>query len=326
MTSKPLNNIVVDTIIKYIPDYQNPVEYIMDILDLGKDSIYRRINGKIPFTFEELAKLSKRLNFSLDVILKDEDNLDAKITNEFERISPNDLLINKLQDFYNLKKNFADDINLSESTASFNKFYIFLIPKYKNLFKYYYYRWIYQIHDLSILFSFSDLKVPGELTELQKKLTQVMYLNNESSFIMCPNALSNTIRDIQYFYKRELITKEELILLKEELLDMIRNLELTLKTGRNEYDSLINIFVSTVSIDSSILYIGHKETKMVINWYNQICPIFEYDLRKILEYKIWLDSLKKFSILISRSNYEYTAIFMKKQMKIIENMDMIGNT
>ncbi|MDR1624726.1 MAG: hypothetical protein LBS04_07115 [Tannerellaceae bacterium] len=326
MMNRPLNSIVVDTIIKYIPDYQNPVEYIMDILDLGKDSIYRRINGKIPFTFEELAKLSKRLNFSLDAILKDEDNLNANVTGEFKKFSPNDLLINKLQAFYNLKKNFVGDINSFKSIASFNKFYIFLIPKYEILFKYYYYRWIYQIDDLSILFSFSELKVPEELIELRKKLNKVMYVNNESNYIMCPNALSNTVRDIQYFYKRELITKEELILLKEELLDMMRNLESTLKIARNEYDSLINIFVSTVSIDSSILYIENKETKMALNWYNQICPIIEYDLKKILEYKIWLDSLKKFSILISRSNYEYTAIFMKKQMKIIESMDNIENT
>ncbi|MDR3140739.1 MAG: hypothetical protein LBU37_03305 [Tannerellaceae bacterium] len=326
MMNRPLNSIVVDTIIKYIPDYQNPVEYIMDILDLGKDSIYRRINGKIPFTFEELAKLSKRLNFSLDVILKDEDNLNASIMGELEKFSPKDILINKLQVFYNLKKSFMSDINSFKSIASFNKLYIFLIPKYENLFKYYYYRWIYQIDDLSILFSFSELKVPGELIELQKKLNQVMYVNNETNYIMCPNALSNTVRDIQYFYKRELITKEELILLKEELLEMMRNLESTLKIARNEYDSLTNIFVSTVSIDSSILYIEHKETKMAVNWYNQICPIFEYDLRKILEYKIWLDSLKKFSTLISRSNYEYTAIFIKKQIKIIESMDNIENT
>ncbi|MDR1200037.1 MAG: hypothetical protein LBL58_00200 [Tannerellaceae bacterium] len=320
-----LNNIIVDTIIKNIPDYQNPVEYIMDILDLGKDSIYRRVNGKIPFTFEELVKLSKRLNFSLDVIVKDEDNKEAKIMGEFEKFSPNDLLINKLLSFYNLKNSFIDDINLFKSISSFNKVYIFLIPKYENLFKYYYYRWIYQIDDLSILFSFSELKVPAELTELRKKLSQVMYLNNESSLIMCPNALSNTVRDIQYFYKRELITKDELMLLKDELLDMMRNFESILKTGRNEYNSLVNIFVSTVNIDSSILYIEHKETKMVINWYNQICPIIEYDLGKILEYKVWLDSLKKFSILISKSNYEYTAIFMKKQIKTIENMDHIEN-
>jgi hypothetical protein len=326
MMNRHLNSIVVDTIIKYIPDYQNPVEYIMDILDLGKDSIYRRINGKIPFTFEELATLSKRLNFSLDVILKDEGNPDDKITGELKKFSPNDLLINKLQTFYNVKKNFVDDSNSFKSIASFNKLYIFLIPKYENLFKYYYYRWIYQIDDLSILFSLSELKVPGELTELRKKLSRVMYVNNESSYIMCPNALSNTVRDIQYFYKRELITKAELIVLKEELLDMIQNLESTLKIARNEYNSLINVFVSTLCIDSSILYIEYKETKMAVNWYNQICPIFEYDLRKIMEYKIWLDSLKKFSILISRSNYEYTAIFMKKQMKIIENMDNIENT
>jgi hypothetical protein len=325
MINRHLNSIVVDTITKYIPDYQNPVEYIMDILDLGKDSIYRRINGKIPFTFEELVKLSKRLNFSLDVILKDEDNLHTKGMGEFKRFCPNDLLINKLQAFCNLKKNLVGDINSFKSIASFNKLYILLIPKYENLFKYYYYRWIYQIDDLSILFSFSELKVPDELIDLRKKLSQVVYVNNESNYIMCPDALSNTVRDIQYFYKRELITKEELILLKEELLDMMRNLESTLKIARNAYDSLTNIFVSTVSIDSSIQYIEQKETKMVINWYNQICPIFEYDLKKIMEYKIWLDSLKKFSILISRSNYEYTAIFMKKQMKIIEQMDHIEN-
>jgi hypothetical protein len=322
---KHLNNIVVDVIIKHIPNYQNPTEYIMDILDLGKDSIYRRINGKIPFTFEELVKLSKNLNFPLDSILRNGENLDAKITREFERFSSNDFLLNKLQTFYDFKKKCADVADSFKSTASFNKFYILLILKYENLFKYYCYRWIYQIDNKPVLFSFSELKIPAELLELREKLIRIMCLNHESNYVMCPNALLNIVKDIQYFYKRELITTEELILLKDELLNMMRNFEFIVKTGQNEYHSLINIFISTVNIDSSIMYIEQKETKMAINWYNPVCPVFEYDLRKILEYKLWLDSLKKFSILISKSNYEYTAIFMKMQIKAIENIDNMEN-
>lgn len=320
--NEQLNRRAVNTIIRHIPENQNPTEYIMDILDLGKDSIYRRLNGKIPFTFEELVKLSDKLNFSIDAIYKKDNNINHQMMNEAENFSPSALLINKLQTYYDLKKRFIDDINNFYSTVSYNKLYILLLTRYENLFKFFYYRWIYQIDNQSILFSFSDLKMPNELIELREKLSHVVYQNNESSYIIDPNALSNTVNDIQYFYKRELITKEELMILKEELINMELYYESFYKTGSNEYNSSINIFISTVNIDSNIICIEHKETKMAICWYNQTCPAFEYDPEKVTEYKIWLESLKKFSILISKSNYEYAAAFIKNQMDSIMN---IGN-
>ncbi len=322
--NKKLNRVIVDTIIRHIPDYQNPIESMMDILDLSKDSIYRRINGKIPFTVEELVKLSNLLNFSLDTIVKEENANDIIITNEQEQFSPVDFFIDKLQSYYYIKKKFAEDIDSFHSIVSLSKLYILTIVKYDLLFKFYFYKWLYQMDNQSIHFSFSDLKIPKKITELQKKLNSVAYLNNRSTYITDPNILTRTVNDIQYFFKRELITNEELKALKEELFEMICYVESNVRNGFNENNSLYNVFVSTVDIDSSIIYMEHKETKLTINWYNSACPTFEYNLNEVLEYKKWIESLKKFSTLISKSNFEHTAIFLKKQMIAVESIDKIN--
>ena len=64
-----LNKSVLDKILNCIPENIKPVNYLMDILDLGKESAYRRLRGEKALSLEEIHKLSVELSFSLDEIL-----------------------------------------------------------------------------------------------------------------------------------------------------------------------------------------------------------------------------------------------------------------
>jgi hypothetical protein len=50
-------------ILDSIPKNIKPIEYLIKILDISKESAYRRLRGEIPFTFEEMSKLSLDLDF-----------------------------------------------------------------------------------------------------------------------------------------------------------------------------------------------------------------------------------------------------------------------
>jgi hypothetical protein len=56
-------------------------------------------------------------------------------------------------------------------------------------------------------------------------------------------------------------------------------------------------------------------------WYNPVYPVFEYEASENLIYRKWLESLKKFSVLITKSNYSLTADFIKQQQMLIDNLE-----
>ncbi len=41
----------------------------MDIISIGKEAVYRRLRGEVPFTFYEVSLLSQSLGISLDQIV-----------------------------------------------------------------------------------------------------------------------------------------------------------------------------------------------------------------------------------------------------------------
>ncbi|MDR3140413.1 MAG: hypothetical protein LBU37_01590 [Tannerellaceae bacterium] len=319
---KNTNKDIVNAIIDRIPGNIKPVVYLMDSLDINKDSAYRRIKGSIPFTFSELAKLSVDLSFSLDNIIKNDGK--AACTNaevKFDLSSSEDLIVERLDVYYHLKKAYLKDIQEYNSIVLLNRYHIFFILKYDSLFKFYYYSWIYQMSDLPIHFSFSELKIPERVTVIRKKLISIVFEYSNSDFILDPDFFLNLIRDIQYYYKRGLISTDELASFKDELYDLIAHLEPIFRTGRNAAGSNTYSYLSSISIDTNIVQMSYKDTITTMIWYNPIYPAFEYEAHENIIYRKWLESLKKFSVLITKSNYGLTANFIKKQQALLDNLE-----
>jgi hypothetical protein len=320
--NKNTNKAIIDAIVDRIPQNIKPVVYLMDNLDINKDSAYRRIKGSIPFTFSELAKLSTELDFSLDTIVKNEGEATGKNTEvRFSLSSSEDFIVERLEVYYQLKKTYLKDIQAYRSTISLNKYHLFFILKYDSLFKFYYYSWIYQMSDLPIHFSFSELEIPERITIIRNKLANVVFEHNNSDLILDPNFFLNLIRDIQYYYKRGLISADELSLLKDELYDLIAHLEPIFRKGINDAGSNTYTYLSSISIDTNIVQMSYKDTITSMIWYNPVYPVFEHDAYENIIYRKWLESLKKFSVLITKSNYGLTADFIKKQQQLINNLE-----
>ena len=69
MKNTDTREIVINKILAQIPPSMKPVDYISDILDIGKESAYRRLRGEMSFTLDEVIKLSVELRVSLDEIV-----------------------------------------------------------------------------------------------------------------------------------------------------------------------------------------------------------------------------------------------------------------
>ena len=65
MTDK-LNSGLIESMKEKIPEGANLANLLMDILYIGKEAVYRRLRGEVPFTFTEAAVISQKLGVSLD--------------------------------------------------------------------------------------------------------------------------------------------------------------------------------------------------------------------------------------------------------------------
>lgn len=184
-------------ILEKLPSDIKAADYLAQTLNLGKESVYRRLRGIIPFTFEEILNLSKILGLSMDELLKDRKN-------EFASFNMmNNKLIGAEDGFikmYRFHSEIMEEIYKSENnhiTMSSNRILAIFVSSFEYLFKFYYYKWLHQFGHTSLNYKFSDVLVPNELNDLRRKVISHPGTLN-MHFITDRNMLYNSIKEIKY--------------------------------------------------------------------------------------------------------------------------------
>ena len=68
MTNSPNANLI-EAMKDKLPVKGKLADMLMDTLYIGKEAVYRRLRGEVPFTFKEAALVSRKLGISLDTII-----------------------------------------------------------------------------------------------------------------------------------------------------------------------------------------------------------------------------------------------------------------
>ena len=315
-----LRSIIANKILSNIPPRVKPIDYLMEALNISRESVYRRIRGDISFTLEEIAKLSVELEFSIDeLIIKDMHSrvfFDLHIT-PFQ--SPSDVFITMYQQYFQnvFDNTYAKEI---ESIMILNHISPEFIINYHNLFRFAYYRWMHQNQGASLKYSYSDVTLPEQLIVLQKKAPSNLKKIRNNTFIIDSNVYLNLIKEIQYYYKRKLITDEEFLLLRNDLLDLINMMENIAQTGNYSSDVKYNFYLSSINIQSSSRYLKYDEQIKSMFFVNSIEAISIINNNLCAMHKKWIDSMRKYSTLITQSNEILQVRYFDKQRSYIEEI------
>ena len=68
MTNNPNANLI-EAMKEKLPLKGQLADMLMDTLYIGKEAVYRRLRGEVPFTLQESALISRKLGISLDKII-----------------------------------------------------------------------------------------------------------------------------------------------------------------------------------------------------------------------------------------------------------------
>jgi len=315
-----LNNRIIAILSKYIAKEDKLAPYLCEKLNISRGSVYRRLKNEIPFTFEEISILSKDLGFSIDDIVHKTETDRAYFDihrNVFKE--PVESFKATLEDHYHRIVTLAK-AEKSESIISLDRIPAIYTAGFDNFSKFFYFKWLRQCGVEQSDVSFTDMVMPGEILSLFHKIRHASKLESKNTFIIEENTILNTIKEIQYYYKIKLINMEELELLRRDMLSFMKYIEKLIRNGINDNNAKYYFYLSTLEIGANSSVTIADDNVAAHFWIHFVDPIIVNNEVVCNIHRDWLDSLKKYSILITHSGELIREEFIARQYEAIDNM------
>lgn len=306
----------ISIISTHLPKDVKLVDFISEIIHIGKEASYRRIRCEVEFTLSEIIIIAKKLNINLNSIIISEGgnktvfNLRLLPIEEYHE----SYVRRKKADLYLLEGFISGQCIISSINKSipdeltFDMPYITKLKLLKNHFA----------STASIKQPLESITIPDNIKQVQQE-----YLNRISSveliYFFDPMLFSPLVADIIFFSKLNLISIDEKKQLQKELYRLLDRLADIAVNGSYK-EKQITLYVSYVTLDMSTLFIKDNNLKACIIDLSHNNSLLSFDPSVCKNQEESFTSLKKFTSLISQSGEIDRVIFFNKQRKIIEQL------
>lgn len=317
---KNLMNTLHDEIISVLkqktPPGENAVDLLTDIIPMSKEAAYRRLRGEIQLTLAEAARICQRLNISLDhlIEIKNKNSVSFRISPMFSS-DFTDRYNTMMQKAVHAIEQVQNDPNGLLYVAN-NTLPTFFLFNYKHLSKIILFKWRYQVQLDNTPKRMNEIIIPESTLNIQssycKKIKKI-----PTTLILDKNCFETFVNDLLFFSKINLITLDDLRLLKKEALELLDEIELAATNGVSQSGEKINLYISHTFLDASYIYAQNTETKYCIMHMYGINHLVCYDERICNEQKMWIESLIRYSTLITKSGELQRTEYLKKQRSLI---------
>lgn len=317
-SAKQLNQEFLEAVKQAIPADTNLVKVIEAELRIGREGIYRRIRGDVPFTFNEVVALCLKFGMSLDRFL----GISHKMTAVFDLN-----LINSdqpLEDYLNM---LAIDVEMfkefnrkpeSRVHMAYNMIPFTFFNGHELLWRFSIYRLIHQLEKDKRVVKFSELQIPDGLSMMRNKLFNAYSNVHWSSYILDRKVFTSMIKEIFYFTQLGLISAADCKKLKEEMLSLLDELDLVMTTGKYRSGNDMIIYLSNIDLEASYccyecpeLNFSHLRLYRIAVLNSSSPNVFEVQ-------KEYIESLKRFSTLVTVSGELERNIFLNLQREQLE--------
>lgn len=293
------------------------VAQLAQILPLGKEAIYRRLSGRVQFTFDEVLEISKALNISLDKIYQDTDlnkasfNLNL-INADQQADNYHDILVGYVRIFEKIKTSPTTRLRSAYNIMPYSFFL-----NQDLLSKFHLYKWLYMVNSIDRNITLSDYKTPKKISQVQRRFRDECQFIRSASFVLSRDIFKNFAEDIALFVELDLINPHEKNKLKLELLDILKTIEITASTGFYKTGSEVSIYLANINLDASYTLFEGEDIEMTHFRIFSINGIESRNPRICKQSKIWIDALQNYSTSITRSDSMHRALYFDEQRSLI---------
>ncbi len=320
MKTETLNDSLIRAMKEKIPKGLNLANVLMDTLYIGKEAVYRRLRGEVPFTFTEASLISNSLGVSLDRISGTNSASNALFgLNVIDHTNPIESYYKNIENSLRVFAAVKDDPT-AEWFAASNIIPQLFYMAYDNLSRFLLYKWMYQHERVHSIRFFSELKLNDKLKNIQREYVKISRDVASSNFIWDNMMFLSLANDIKYFASIHLIKEKEIEILKKEILALINYLDDLAAKGYHKKGKEIHIFVSNINFEASYSYMQAQNFKFSSIRLYSINAISTADEEVFRYHKDWIHSLKKYSTLISESGEIQRIRFFEKQREYINGL------
>ena len=305
-----------------LPPGENLANYLMQVLYIGREAAYRRLRGEVPFTFGEVATISRNLRISLDELAGEKDPVFIPFyfsrTRVIDEECPKEEAPADLAALFEKAKAHRDPD--SESGIALNTLPVVLMVGYPRLLKFRVFKWLYQRDGGDEAKPYEEVVVPRSVfrhgVEKHLSLAEV----NNVSVILDKTIFAHVINDIRSFALIGLLSPEDVRQIKEDLLALLDELEHVASTGQNAMGNKLELFLSDISFEATYSYTTSRSgLSCAIGIFSMDMM---YSVNKSISHAVkqWVDSLKQYSFLITKAGGIHRRQFFNAQRELLASL------
>ena len=162
------------------------------------------------------------------------------------------------------------------------------------------------------------MAVEERIINVHKKLSDSVKNCPKTSFIWDMNIFVSFVKEVQYFACLNLISKEDVLCLKEELYQLLIHMEALSITGEFSEGHKVFLYLSSIDFEATYTYIEKSDFQISMLRVYSINSMDSQSPRICKMQRDWIQALKRHSILISESGEAQRIDFMKSQRLVID--------
>jgi hypothetical protein len=295
------------------------VNALMDILNLEKESIYRRLRKDVYFTAEETMRIAGTWNISLDNIISV--NPDKTRPFHFNMIE----YVGSREADYRLLESYNRELELigrdpdAKMIEVLNSMPHSLYCLSEDLTRFFTMKWLYKYGMSEEIAPFSEIPITERMRELDMEYVKRIHNISEVHAIHDDYFIKHLVDEILYFHSIGMVTKDEVTLLKKELLMIIEYMEeVTVNGYFPDTKNKLFFYLSHTWLSTEyILFESKYSTRSFVRILER-SSIASNDKKVFDRFMNMVQATKRSSVLMSGSNTLQRVEFFAKQKNMID--------
>lgn len=294
-------------------------EEMADMLDVSIDSAYRRIRGETDLTIDEIYKISKRFNISVDEVFGNQSDTVTfgytKLTDSADNFeSYLNRIINNLKTI--TKFGNGSIYYVAEEMPMFYSFYSKKMAEFK---LFYWQRSVLNIPDYQkVKFNWGIL--PERLVD-NAHASFKEYLAIPGSEVWSDETIFTGLKQIKFYFDSGIISKEQALDLLGDYRKVVEMIHKNAETGRknvSDKNETYALYSSEVMLGTNCIYVKMGETRYSYISFNTMNSLTTNNPEFCEETEHWIKNLEKKSTLISGVAEKQRYQFFSKMYKHID--------
>lgn len=300
----------------------NPVEMLIRIIPMSKEAAYRRLRGETDFSLEDVLRIVRYFDVSLDRMIAStpgRENYDVKMISVPDGSSAMERYSYSVKELIRLFKMLKEQQN--PVIYAMTDILIPVFPIYQSdiLSRFFLYKFLYRWGNGINPVRMSDFVVPGEITRLHRSyLNEMQYFSIH--YICPPEFILSHVREVRFFHKMNLLTYEEVQLIKEDTNSLLDDMGRNMTKGKTSNGLPFSVFLCHTGFDSTHVFYKSDDYEIVSS--HMFGDGFYYfrDPRIIDKMKRALDLQVKNSTLITVSGEKQRLEFLQNQRDMLDTL------